>query len=121
MMDLNLDDDSVDSLLVQLLRQSGHDVRLPADVGRKGSHDAVHLRHAVREVPVFLTRNHKDFPHLHELVLEARGHHPGILLVRRTNNRKRDMRPPDFVRAIKKLLAAGVPIADQLHILNHWR
>ena len=32
-----------------------------------------------------------------------------------------DMAPGDIVRAIGKLLNAGVPVADQFHILNHRR
>jgi hypothetical protein len=31
------------------------------------------------------------------------------------------MEPPDIVRAISKLLASGVPIANELYVLNHWR
>jgi predicted nuclease of predicted toxin-antitoxin system len=54
-MNLYLDDDSVDPLLVRLLRQAGHDVQCPQDVGRMGSHDAVHLRHAIQTDRVLLT------------------------------------------------------------------
>jgi hypothetical protein len=31
------------------------------------------------------------------------------------------MKDRDIVRAIRKLEAAGVPIANEFHILNHWR
>jgi hypothetical protein len=31
------------------------------------------------------------------------------------------MKPPTIVRAIGKLVAAGVPIADEYTVLNHWR
>jgi predicted nuclease of predicted toxin-antitoxin system len=120
-MNLNLDDDSTHPRLVRLLRKERHDVRLPVDVGRAGNHDAVHLKFAIRENRVFLTHNRRDFPFLHELVLEVHGHHPGILLVRRDNVSKRDMSPADIVRAIRNLINAGVPMEDQLHILNHWR
>ena len=37
-----LDDDSAALLLARLLRQAGHDVELPADVGLSGEDDAVH-------------------------------------------------------------------------------
>jgi hypothetical protein len=70
---------------------------------------------------VFLSRNYDDFEELHDLIMEARGHHPGIHLVRQDNNPKRDLTPPGIVRAIGKLVAAGVPVADQCMILNHWR
>jgi predicted nuclease of predicted toxin-antitoxin system len=120
-MRLYLDDDSVNRLLVRLLRQAGHDVCLPSDVGLTGAHDAEHLAKAVVENRVLLTHNHDDFDKLHDLVLIVGGHHPGILTVRKDNNPKRDLTVPGIVRAITKLLAAGVSIPDQLHILNHWR
>jgi hypothetical protein len=120
-MNLYLDDDSVSPVLVRLLQQAGHDVQLPRDVGRMGSHDAVHLRHAVRTGRVFLSHNHGDFQFLHDLLLDAQGHHPGILIVRRDNDRKRDLTPNGIVRALANLLAASVALADHLHVLNHWR
>lgn len=49
------------------------------------------------------------------------GHHPRVLVVRRDNNPKRDLDQRGIVRAIGKLLAAGVSIAGQFTILNHWR
>ena len=58
---------------------------------------------------------------LHELVLLVAGHHPGIFVIRRDNDLTRDLRPRGVVRAIGNLLASGVPVPDQLHILNHWR
>jgi hypothetical protein len=120
-MKLYLDDDSIAALVVQLLRKAGHDVMIPADVGLSGERDPVHLRRAVREGRTFLTRNHRDFEDLHELVMETQGHHLGILVVRQDNNPKRDLDEAGVVRAIGKLLAAGVPIADQYIILNQWR
>jgi predicted nuclease of predicted toxin-antitoxin system len=120
-MNLYIDDDSVDPLLIRLLRQAGHDVQRPQDVGKMGNHDAVHMRHAVTTSRVLLSHNHRDFQFLHELLIDARGHHAGILVVRRDNNRKRDLTPSDIVRAIANLLAAGATLADQLHVLNHWR
>jgi predicted nuclease of predicted toxin-antitoxin system len=120
-MKLYLDDDSIFLVLVQLLRQAGHDVLLPADLGIAGAADPVHLRHAIREQRVFLTHNYDDFRFLHDLLLEGQGHHPGILVVRRDNNPHRDMKPPTIVRAIGNLTAAGVPIADEYTVLNHWR
>jgi hypothetical protein len=49
------------------------------------------------------------------------GHHPGIFVVRKDNNPKRDLDERAIVRAIAKLAAAGVAISDQFIILNHWR
>jgi hypothetical protein len=120
-MNLYLDGDSIDHLLIRLLRNAGHDVRIPADLGLSGRQDSVHLRYAVREGRVFLTGNHDDFEFLHDLVLEDGGHHPGILIVRRDNNPKRDLSPKGTVRAIAKLLAAQTQLVDQFVVLNHWR
>jgi len=120
-MNLYLDDDSVTPLLIRLLRHTGHDVQVPRDVGLMGSHDAAHLRQCVQTGRVMLTHNHSDFQFLHALLVDAQGHHPGILVVRRDNDRKRDLTPSGIVRALTNLLAAGVTVADQLHVLNHWR
>jgi hypothetical protein len=120
-MKLYLDDDSAANLLVRLLRKAGHDVEIPADAGLAGREDPVHLRHCIRVGRVCLSHNHEDYDLLHELILEAQGHHPGVLVVRKDNDPKRDLSYPGIVRAIGKLLAAGLPLADQLHVLNQWR
>ena len=120
-MKLYIDDDSAAALLVRLLQKAGHDVRIPADVANSGATDPAHLRHAIREGRTCLTRNQDDFKDLHHLVLEAQGHHPGILVVCFDNNPKKDLDDAGVVRAIANLLAAGVPIADEFIILNHWR
>ena len=105
-MNLYLDDDSADPLLARLLRQAGHDVQLPQDVGRMGSHDAVHLRYAIDSGRIILSHNHRDFQFLHDLVVDAQGHHPGILVVRKDNDPSRDLKPAGIVRAIRNLEAA---------------
>jgi hypothetical protein len=120
-MKLYLDEDSAAKLLVQLLRKAGHDVQLPRDVGLSGKDDPIQLRQAIRAGRVCLTQNHHHFQALHELIMEAQGHHPGIFIVRKDNNPKRDLSEHDIVRAIGKLLASGLPLADHLHILNQWR
>jgi len=115
------DDDSVARALVRALRKTGHDVQLPADVGRSGRFDAIQLRHAIQSDRILLSRNYEDFDDLHELLMEGRGHHPGILVIRNDGDRKRDMKPHQIPQAIAKLEASGAPIADQYIILNHWR
>jgi predicted nuclease of predicted toxin-antitoxin system len=120
-MRIYLDDDSAAPLLARLLVQAGHDVQLPADVGLSGEDDAVHLTHAVRNDRSLLTGNHRDFLNLHNLIMQTQGHHPGVLVVRRDNNPKRDLTPSGIVRAIRNLEAANAPVADQYIILNHWR
>jgi hypothetical protein len=120
-MRIYLDDDSAATLLVRLLRQAGHDVQIPADVGLTGEDDAIHLTGAVQDDRVFLSHNHRDFENLHNLIMVTQGHHPGILVVRKDNNRKRDLDAQGIVRAIHKLLASGFALVDTLHILNYWR
>lgn len=120
-MRLYLDDDSTSAVLLQMLRQAGHDVLSPADLGIAGAEDPVHLRHAIRLDRAFLSHNYDDFKFLHDLLLEGKGHHPGILIVRLDNDPRRDMKPSHVVRAIKNLSSAGLAIADQYIILNHWR
>jgi predicted nuclease of predicted toxin-antitoxin system len=118
---LYLDDDSAESVLVPLLSADKHDVVIPTQVGNAGKKDASHFIYAIRNKRVLLTHNHDDFELLHQLVLLVVGHHPGILVVRRDNDRTRDMKAKAIVRAVRKLLASGIPIVDDLHILNHWR
>jgi hypothetical protein len=120
-MRLYLDDDSAAALLLRLLRRAGHDVCVPADVGTSGQPDPEHLMRAVQDDRVLLTRNYRDFEHLHALVLVVQGHHPGILLERRDNDPTRDLKPPGVVRALGRLIASGLPIRDNCHTLNHWR
>src|SRR5205809_1043837 len=102
-MRLYLDDDIVSAALIQVLTGAGHDVRLPADLGLRGKHDAVHLIQAIRESRLCLSRNYDDFEELHILVGDSKGHHSGIVIVRRDNDPKRNMSPRDIVRALAKL------------------
>lgn len=120
-MKLYLDDDSVDRVLIQKLQKAGHDVEIPLDVGLSGDDDPVHFGHAIREGRIILSANHRDFKNLHDLIGDAHGHHPGIFIVRKDNNPKRDLDEDGIVRAISKLLASSTPIADGYNILNHWR
>ena len=121
-MRLYIDDDSVDPGLIRLLRRDGHDVQVPADVGRTGISDQSHLAYAIRDRRALLTRNSGDFDDLHDLVISAaNGHHEGILVVRFDNNPRNNMSSGDIARAVRNLEAAGVAIADAYHELNHWQ
>jgi len=120
-MKLYLDDDIAQTLLVRLLRQAGHDVVTPADLGLAGQSDPIHLLQAMREQRAILSHNYDDFRILHEILMEGKGHHPGILIVRKDNNPSRDLKPSGIVRALRNLQSAGVSINDQYIILNHWR
>jgi predicted nuclease of predicted toxin-antitoxin system len=120
-MKIYLDDNSADALLVTLLRKAGHDVTTPADAGLVGSEDPVHLTHAIAEDRACLTKDHYDYLLLHNLIMQAQGHHPGILVVRQDNDPRRDLNQQGIVRATNNLLAAAIPTDDQYIILNHWR
>jgi hypothetical protein len=119
-MPLYLDDDSIDGVFVKLLRRAGHEVAIPSDAGLAGADDPVHLTHAIRSGWPLFSFNHDDFEQLHVLIGVAAGHHPGILIVRRDNDR-RDLKPAGMVVALSNFLASGNPLADQFVILNHYR
>ena len=76
---------------------------------------------AVRNALVLLSKNYKDFLDLHDLVRATGGTHPGLLLVRLDNDPRRDMKDNDIVRAIANLEQSGAAVANELHVLNHWR
>ena len=120
-MNLYLDDDLADGLLVRLLKRAGHDVKIPADAGLTGSDDAIHLTYAIEQNRVCLTANHEDFLNLHVLIMRAQGHHPGILVVRKDNDPKRDLTQRGIVQAIRNLEAAATDLPDSFHMLNQWR
>jgi predicted nuclease of predicted toxin-antitoxin system len=120
-MNLYLDDDSAKASLARLLKRAGHQVAIPAGAGLAGVSDPRHLMHTVQQGLVLLTRNHDDFEDLHLLVQAAGGKHPGLLVVRFDNDPNRDMKDRDVARAVGNLEASGVAIANEIHILNHWR
>jgi hypothetical protein len=120
-MNLYLDDDSAKTSLVKLLEKPGHQVAIPADAGLTGVSDPRHLMHTVQHQRVLLTRNHDDCEDLHLLLQTAGGKHAGLLVVRLDNDPSRDMKDKDIARALANLEAAGVPVANEFHILNHWR
>jgi hypothetical protein len=79
------------------------------------------LAHAIQHGLCLLTANHKDFDDLHMLIQAAGGKHAGILIVRYDNDVGRDMKSKDVVIAVGKLERSGLEVANQTHILNHWR
>jgi hypothetical protein len=120
-MRIYIDEDLAAGMLVRLLRKAGHDVESPAAMNLLGRSDPVQLTVAIHENRVCLTANYRDFEELHLLVQEARGRHPGILVVRQDNDPARDLTPKGIVAAIRKLEAANVPLANEYVVLNHWR
>jgi len=120
-MRLYLDDDSAEVLLRRLLQRGGHDVVRPSDLNMAGESDPVHLTHAIALNRTLLSANYDDFEELHYLVRQAGGTHPGILMIRRDNDRRRDLTVHGITAAISNLVAAGVPVENEFIILNHWR
>lgn len=120
-MKLYLDDNSADPRLAEALRKAGYDVLLPVEAGYAGSTDPRHWRLALEQGRALLTRDYHDFLDLHELVMAAGGRHPGLLVVRADNDPARDLTTRGIAAAISRLEGSGLPILDQIHILNHWR
>jgi predicted nuclease of predicted toxin-antitoxin system len=116
-----LDEDLASGLLAKLLQNTGHDVATPVAAGTRGRTDPVQLTRAIHEKRAIVSRNFEDFEELHLLVMEAHGNHFGILIRRRENDPTRDLPPKGIVTAIRKLESAGVPIANEYIVLNHWR
>src|SRR5436305_9298987 len=120
-MQIYLDDCADDDDLVALLSQAGHTVHNPRTERTRGAADLRHLEYAAAHGYVLLTQNPSDFQKLHDAWQVQGLLHSGLLLVYQDNIRGKDMEPADVVRAIDRLLSAGIPIANDLHILNYWR
>jgi len=118
---LYLDDCSDANELIALARQAGLEVRTPRGESTEGWDDDRHLAYAASHGYMLLTYNVKDFRALHaQWQAEGRRHH-GILVVYFENNRLRDMKRPNIIRAILNLFNSGLPLENEFHVLNHWR
>jgi hypothetical protein len=116
-----LDECADSDRLALLIQQAGHHVRTPRSENLVSVDDPIHLAHAAAHGYTLITKNPKDFRRLHQ-EWQARGQaHAGILLICQDNIRGKDMKPAAIVRAIGNLLAAGLPLVNELHTLNHWR
>jgi len=120
-MRLYLDEDLESRDLVRALRKAGHDFQIPLEVGMTGENDTVQLTYAVREDRVFLTGNYEDFEELHHLVLQCGGSHPGIFTIRKDNDRRRDMKPHQIVRAIANIESFLETTQGGIFCLNEWQ
>jgi len=120
-MRIYLDEHMASGILVALLGKAGHALIRCQDARMTGKSDAENFLYAIQQNHVLLTQDHEDFEHLHGLVVGSGGHHSGVMTVRSEKNPARRMKSRDIVFAIRKLESAGVPIADELHILNQWR
>ncbi len=109
--------------LAPRLRGAGHDVVLAEEVGLLLLTDprVLVLAWAIGEGRPVLTRDYEDFVDLHDLILASGGHHPGLLVVRFDNDPSHNLTDRGIVSALTNLESSGVPIPDQIHVLNHWR
>src|SRR6186713_2780323 len=110
-MKLLLDEDSSGALLAKLLRTAEHDVQSSLELGTTSDPDPAQLIHAIGHDRVLMSRNHGDFKLLHELIMTASGHHPGIVITRFDNDSTRDFSPRDIVLALSKLESSGLQFA----------
>jgi predicted nuclease of predicted toxin-antitoxin system len=116
-----IDENMSSAQLASRLRAQGHDPILAGDAGLLSAADPRVLIWAInRGLPV-LTRDSEDFEALHDLIIAAGGHHPGMLIVRFDADPRHNMSHRQIGVAISKLESSGVPISDQFHVLNHWR
>jgi predicted nuclease of predicted toxin-antitoxin system len=115
-------DENLSSLrLAARLQAQRHDPVLAGDVGLLSVTDPRVLIFAVTQALPVLTRDSEDFEDLHDLVMVVGGHHAGILIVRFDDDPRNNLTERGIATAISKLESAGVPIRDQIHVLNQWR
>ncbi len=118
---LYLDDCADDDLLAALLRRAGYHVHTPRSEGTSGILDEEHLAYAARCGYTVLTKDPDDFLDLHLHWRATNRDHAGILLVYEEKEVSKNMSRAQVVKAIESLVASGVPIANEIHTLNHWR
>jgi len=116
-----LDENMSSHRLAGRLQSAGHDVVLATDVGLTSVSDARVLAWAVAQDRPVVTRDHEDFADLHDLVMAVGGHHPGLLVVRFDNDPRHNLTERAIATAVGNLESSGLAIADEMHVLNHWR
>jgi predicted nuclease of predicted toxin-antitoxin system len=118
---LYLDDCADDDILAALLRRAGYAVHTPRSAGTSGVRDEAHLDYAAREGYALLTKDPDDFLELHLHWRAIHRPHSGILLAYEEQDVKKNMNRAQLVLAIEHLVASGVPFANEIYTLNHWR
>ena len=116
-----MDENMSDRRRASRLKAQGHDPLLAIDVGLLSVSDPRVLIWAIAQALPVLTRDSEDFTDLHDLLMAAGGHHPGILVVRFDSDPRHNPSDRGIATAISKLESSGIPIPDRIHILNHWR
>ncbi len=120
-MRLLVDENLCDRSLDVRLRAEGHEPILAIDVGLQSFADPRVLIWAIGQGLPVLTQDSEDFEDLHDLIMAAGGHHSGLLIVRVGRDPRQSLTNRAIGIAISKLESSGLPIRDQLHVLNQWR
>ncbi len=120
-MKILIDENMSSQRLAARLQAAGHDVVQADDVGLISASDPRVLTWAIGQDRSVLTQDHEDFTDLHGLVIACGGHHPGLLIVRFDDDPRHNLTERGIVTALKNLESSSVPIASQIHVLNHWR
>jgi predicted nuclease of predicted toxin-antitoxin system len=107
--------------LAARLQAERHDVVMAGHVGLLAATDPRVMIRAIAENCPVLKRDYDDFTDLHDLIMAADGHHPGILAVRFDNDPRRNLTDRGIAEAITNLESSGAAIPDQVQVLNHWR
>jgi hypothetical protein len=103
-----------------MLKRAGHKVTTVFEVNLVGMSDYDVLMYAIKTKHILFTQNCEDFVSLSEAVISSGGNHPGIILLYKNNNQKKDMSYQDIVKAIDNLIKTGVPIPGSVHRLNQY-
>jgi predicted nuclease of predicted toxin-antitoxin system len=110
-----LDENMSSPRLASRLQALGHDPILAGDVGLLSVTDARLLIWAIAPALPVLTRDSEDFEDLHDLVMSAGGHHPGMLVVRFNNDPRHNLADRGIGGAINKHESSGVLIPNRIH------
>jgi predicted nuclease of predicted toxin-antitoxin system len=116
-----IDENMSNRRLAARLQAQGHDPVPAGDAGLLMVTDAKVFTWAIVRFLPILTRDYEDFADLHDLIVSSGGHHGGLLVVRFDNDPRHNLTDRGIAAALSKLESPNVPIADQIHILNHWR
>lgn len=117
---LLVDECMLNKLLVNQLREAGHDVQTVTDANLLGESDNAVFAHAIGEDRIIITNNCLDFQTLSKQRLESGQHHPGILLVFLYNNPHKDMSVADIIKALANLEESGLELPDQAVSVNRY-
>jgi hypothetical protein len=118
---LYLDDCADDNYLVERLQNAGDVVHTPRSEGIRGAEDQVHFEHARNRGWILISKNPNDFRRLHDACLAQDCSHPGLLPVYQYSERRKNMSVDEIVAAIHRLEMSGISLANEIHVLNHWR